>query len=124
MSYAAYKLIHLLGIFALLVALAGMAAHAAAGHAKEQNPGYRTLLFLHGGGALLALTGGFGLFARLDLESGGLFPGWIWTKLVLWAFLGSLVAFPYRKRAFARPILLSLPLLGFLGAFLANYKPF
>ena len=124
MSYTTYKLIHLVGLFALMVALAGMATHAATGGAKEENTSYRTLLLLHGIGALLALTGGFGLLARIHVEAGGLLPGWIWAKLVLWVLLGGLVALPYRKQAFARPLLILLPLFGFLGAFLANFRPF
>lgn len=124
MPYAMYKLIHFVGIFSLLVALAGMSAHAAAGHNKEENPSYRTLLLLHGVGALLALTGGFGLLARIGTGTEGLFPGWIWAKIALWVLLGGLVAVPYRNRAFARLLLLILPLLGLVGAALANYKPF
>jgi len=123
MSIITYKLMHLLGIFALLVALAGMATHAAAGHSKEDNTSYKSLLAFHGIGALLALTGGFGLLARLGLAEEGL-PGWIWAKLLLWVALGGLVALPYRRKGLARPILFLLPLLGFLGALLANYKPF
>ena len=124
MSYATYKLIHLLGIFALMVALAGLEGHAVPGHSKEENTSYRTLLALHGFGALAALTGGFGLLARVNVEASGMFPGWIWAKLVLWVLLGGLVALPYRKKAFARTLLFLLPLKGFLGAALANYKPF
>jgi hypothetical protein len=124
MSYAAYKLIHLLGIFTLLVALAGMAAHAASGQTKEQNPSYRLLLALHGLGALVALTGGFGLMARVGVGHGELFPGWIWAKLVLWLLLGGLIALPYRRAGWAKGILFLLPLLGLLGTYLANYKPF
>jgi len=101
-----------------------MATHAAAGHTKGENTSYRTLLALHGIGALVALTGGFGLLARINVEADGLFPGWIWAKLALWAILGGLVALPYRKQAWARSLLVLLPLLGFLGAVLANYKPF
>jgi hypothetical protein len=123
MSYVTYKLMHLLGIFALVVALGGMAAHAAAGHTKEENKSYKALLFLHGFGALVALTGGFGLLARLNLESAGLFPGWIWAKLALWLVLGALVAFPYRRQALARPMLFLIPILAFIGGVLANYKP-
>jgi hypothetical protein len=124
MSYLTYKLIHLLGIFALVASLGGMAAHASAGHTKEENRSYRTLLFLHGFGALAALTGGFGLLARLNLESSGLFPGWIWAKLILWLVLGALVALPYRTRPLARSLLFLIPVLAFFGAVLANYKPF
>ena len=124
MSYVAYKLIHLLGIFSILVGLGGMAAHAAAGHSKEENKNHRTLMFLHGFGALVALTGGFGLLARLELESDGMFPGWLWAKLGLWLVLGGAIALPYRKQRLARGLLLLLPLLALIGAFLANYKPF
>jgi len=124
MSIAAYKLMHLLGIFALLVALAGMAVHAATGRPKSENGSYRTLLLFHGLGALLALVGGFGLLARLGLMADGGMAGWIWAKLILWLVLGGLVALPYRRTSAARPILLSLPILGLLGALLANYKPF
>lgn len=124
MSYVTYKLIHLLGIFLILVALAGMAAHAAAGHRKEENSAYRTLLVLHGIGALVALTGGFGLLARIGFGHGVLFPGWIWAKLILWLLLGGLIAVPYRNRRLARWLLPVLPFLGLLGAYLGSYKPF
>ena len=124
MSYETYKIIHLLGIFALLVALAGMAAHAAADGTKEENPSYRTLQAFHGIGALLALVGGFGLLARMEIQGGFHFPGWVWAKLGLWILLGGLVALPYRRRQCARSVLVVLPLLGFLGAVLAVQKPF
>ena len=124
MSYAAYKLIHLLGIFTLMVALAGMAAHAASGHGKTANANYKLLLALHGAGALVALTGGFGLMARVGVEHGVIFPGWIWAKLILWLALGALIALPYRSRSWARGLLFLLPPLGLVGAYLATYKPF
>jgi uncharacterized membrane protein SirB2 len=124
MSYAIYKLIHLLGILSLMVALAGMAVHAAAGHSKEENPNHKMLLAFHGLGALLALTGGFGLLARMNIQHGEMFAGWIWGKLFLWVLLGGLVALPYRNRGLARLLIVTLPILGLLGAYLANYKPF
>jgi uncharacterized membrane protein SirB2 len=124
MSYAAYKLIHLLGIFSLMVALAGMAVHAAAGHTKKENPSHRTLLALHGVGALLALTGGFGLLARINVQHGEMFDGWIWGKILLWIILGGMVALPYRSQGAARLLVVLLPVLGVAGAFLAVYKPF
>ena len=124
MSIAAYKLMHLLGVFALLVALAGMAAHAATGQTKSENSSYRALQAFHGIGALLALVGGFGLLARLGLMADGGMAGWIWAKLGLWLVLGGMVALPYRRPGSARPLILFLPILGLIGAILANYKPF
>lgn len=124
MPYEVYKLIHLLGIFMIFVALAGMAVHAATGSPKTENPRHRTLLIFHGSGALIALTGGFGLLARVGVEHGQMFPGWVWGKLFMWIVLGAAIALPYRSQALARALLFLLPLLGLLGAYLASYKPF
>lgn len=124
MSYMTYKLIHLFGLFTLFVALAGMAAHAAAGHEKSENTNYKGLLILHGFGALVALTGGFGLLARVEADGGPLLPGWVWAKLTLWILVGGLIALPYRNRRLAKIMLFALPFLALLGAFLADYKPF
>jgi len=123
MSYTTYKLIHLLGIFALMVALAGMAAHAGSGRPKEDNPSHRLLLTFHGVGALLALVGGFGLLARIAGAGGSFFPGWAWGKLAIWVVLGGMVALPYRRRDLARTLLVLLPVLGLIGAYLAVFKP-
>jgi len=124
MSYMTYKLIHLFGLFALFVALAGMAVHAAAGHEKSENTSYKGLLILHGIGALVALTGGFGLLARVGAASEGGLPGWVWAKLVLWLLVGGLIAVPYRNRSLAKVLIFVLPFLGLLGAFLGDFKPF
>jgi hypothetical protein len=124
MSYMTYKLIHLFGLFGLFVALAGMAVHAATGQEKSENPSYKGLLILHGAGALIALTGGFGLMARVGLEHGQGFPGWVWAKLALWLLVGGLIALPYRNRGLARVLVFVLPFLGLLGAFLGDFKPF
>ena len=124
MSYMTYKLVHLFGLFTLFVALAGMAAHAASGQEKTQNPGYKGLLILHGIGALVALTGGFGLLARVGVQHGEMFPGWVFAKLTLWLVVGGLIALPYRNRTLAKVLPFVLPVLGLLGAYLADFKPF
>lgn len=124
MSYMTYKLIHLFGLFGLFAALAGMAVHAATGAEKRDNPLHKGLLALHGLGALVALTGGFGLLARVGVQHGQLFPGWVWGKLILWLLLGVAVAFPYRNRRLAKVLVFLLPFLGLLGAYLGDFKPF
>jgi hypothetical protein len=101
-----------------------MAAHAATGRPKRENPNHRSLLALHGLGALMTLTGGFGLLARMGVGHGQPFPGWAWAKLILWVILGGIIALPYRSTTLARLLLFIVPLLGLLGAYLANYKPF
>jgi hypothetical protein len=124
MPYEVYKLIHLLGILLIFIALAGMTVHAASGRPKADNALHRTLLIFHGIGALVALTGGFGLLARVGVDHGQLFPGWVWGKLLLWIILGGAIALPYRNQGLARVLLFLLPGIGLLGAYLASYKPF
>jgi len=123
-SYQAYKVIHLIGIFLTLAGLAGLALTAAHGATKQTNPARKLIAVFHGLGLVLVLLGGFGLLARLGVMHGSAFPGWVWAKLAIWVTLGALVAVPYRRPDLARLVFLALPLLGGLAAWLAIYKPF
>ncbi|HET8623009.1 MAG TPA: hypothetical protein VFM14_05565 [Gemmatimonadales bacterium] len=123
MSYQAYKVIHLVGIFLTLGALAGLALAAANGATKQTNPARRLIAVFHGVGLFVLLLGGFGLLARLGITHGS-FPGWVWAKLGLWVLIGALVAVPYRRPDLARAVFVSIPLLGGLAAWLAIFKPF
>ena len=123
MSYQAYKVIHLVGIFLTLGALAGLALAAASGATKQTNPARRLIAVFHGVGLFVVLLGGFGLLARLGITHGS-FPGGVWAKLGLWVLIGALVAVPYRRPDLARAVFVSIPLLGGLAAWLAIFKPF
>lgn len=122
-SYPFYKVVHLVGIAILVVALAGFAMHAATGGTRAENPARRLLAVLHGLGAFLVLLGGFGLLARLGVQHGSGFPGWIWTKLGVWVLLAGAIVLPYRRRPLALPLLLALPVCVGLAAYMAIYKP-
>jgi hypothetical protein len=122
--FQVYKVVHLLGVLSVLVALAALAAHAAQGGRKRDNPLYGALTGLHGLGLLLALVAGFGMAARLGTQGGSFLPGWAWAKLVVWLVFAALAMLPYRRPAFARPVLFLLPVLGAMAAALAVYKPF
>lgn len=132
MSYPVYKIIHLLGMFTLLVALAGLCARAAwamasAGAASQGSatvPGKRLLVVLHGVGLFLVLLGGFGMMARLGLTHGIAFPAWIWIKIGIWLVAGGLVVVPKRRPGWSVPLLVALPLLAALAGAVALYKPF
>ena len=120
-TYSAYKIFHIFGILMMFVALGGASVHAAAGGKK--NPTSRKIIgILHGAGGLISLVAGFGVLARLNLESG--LPGWIIAKLVLWLIVASLLALPYRKPSLAGALALALPFLGLAAAYLAIVKPF
>ena len=69
------------------------------------------------------LLGGFGMLARLGIVQ-GTFPAWLWVKLVIWGMLAAALVIPRRRPTLARPLLLSLPVLGGLAAYMAIYKPF
>jgi hypothetical protein len=115
--YDTYKLIHLLGLFTLFLALGGVMVHAAAG-GEKRHPGRGLVMAAHGLGAFLVLLGGFGMLARL--ETGGI-PAWVHPKLAIWVLLAGAAALPYRFPALARPMLLVLPALGGIAAWIGIY---
>jgi hypothetical protein len=123
-SYQAYKVIHLIGIFLTLAALAGLALAAANGATKQTNSARKLISASHGLGLFIVLLGGFGLLARLGMVHGAAFPGWVWAKLAIWIVVGALVVVPYRRPDLARSVFLAIPLLGGLAAWLAIFKPF
>ncbi len=123
LSYQFYNTLHIVGILLLVTALGGMALHAANGGTRTTNVARGLIAALHGLGALFILVAGFGMLARLGVMHGAAFPGWVWAKLVIWALLVGAAFAPYRWPALARPMLLALPLLGGLAAYMAIYKP-
>jgi hypothetical protein len=124
MSHQLYNVVHVVGIILIMSALGGAALLALTGVAGEHRPARRMLAALHGIGAFLVLLGGFGMLARLGVMHGAGFPGWVWVKLVVWGALAVALFLPYRRPGLARPLLLSLPILGGLAAYMAIYKPF
>ena len=122
-SYEAFKVAHLLAVLVLFAVLGGVAVHAMNGGTREGNAARRIVAALHGSALLVALVAGMGLVSRLDLTTGGL-PLWVYGKLVIWFVAALLLALPYRRPGLARPLLLvGLPLLAGLAAWLAVYKP-
>ncbi len=94
MPYEAYKIMHYLGIFLTLTAIAGVVFHVGQGGSKEDNAWRKFLGIQHGVGLLLVLVAGFGLLARLGLTSG--LPGWIYVKLLIWFILGAFLPLAYK----------------------------
>lgn len=123
-SYQLYKVVHFLGIFCVLVSLGGMSLHAANGGLRQENVARRLVGMLHGLGAFLILLGGFGMFAKMTLPPDNPFPGWMWIKVIIWIALSLLPLLPYRKPELARPLLLLIPLLGLVAAYVGIYQPF
>ena len=120
--YAAYKLMHILGLLFTFTGLAGV-VFAFAITATPQ-PKMRKLAFItHGLGLLLILVSGFGMLARMGLVNG--LPPWIHAKLTLWVLAGAVVALAKRKSAkLAVSVYAITIVIGFTAAYIAIYKPF
>ena len=123
MPYAVYKLMHFLGIFMLIATLAATSMHVLRGGSRADNPHRRLIGVTHGVAALLILTGGFGMLARMGIVQGGL-PNWIHAKLGIWLALAAALVLPYLGRRYARALLIAAPVLATAAGAVALYKPF
>ncbi|MDX2208362.1 MAG: hypothetical protein SFU57_12045 [Gemmatimonadales bacterium] len=121
MSYDVYKILHLGGMFFLFTMLGGIALHVMNGGTRESNTGRKLTGALHGLALFVILLGGFGMLARLGMDGG--LPGWIYLKLAIWIAMPVLGTLPYRRPATAKAVLIALPLIGILAAWVATYKP-
>lgn len=122
-SYSVYKVVHLLGMFMLFTVLGGIALHAVNGGTKQSNTGRRLIAIMHGLALFVILLGGFGMLARLGLVQ-GMLPGWVLAKLSIWVAMPVLGMLAYRKPAAAKVLLVAVPVLGGVAAWIALYKPF
>ena len=123
LSYELYKVIHILGIALIVTALGGVALHALNGGLKRDNRARALVAALHGTGMLLVIVAGFGMFARRELPQSAMLSGWLITKVVVWILLGVAIALPYRRLTLARLMLVAVPLLAGLAAYMAICKP-
>jgi hypothetical protein len=122
MSYFTYKLIHYLGIFILLATLG--AALGRQGMSEGRDPLRTRWGAVHGVALFLVLLGGFGLMARVGVDHGAMFPGWILAKFGIWALLGGVLFLARRKQGWSMPLLALVPLLAVLAGWVAFAKPF
>ncbi len=119
-SYEIYKILHLAGIALILLGLGTVLG----GYAISKNvPGKLRLtgFLTHGLGMVLALTGGFGMAARLGMASG--FPQWIYAKIAIWFLLGVGISLAKRKASWALSLILFYTFLVAAAAGLALFKP-
>ena len=124
LSHSVYNVAHIVGIIMIMAALGALALHAMNGGTRESNTARGLIAGLHGLGAFLVLLGGFGMLARIGFEHGSPFPGWLVVKIAIWLVLAGSVIVPYRRSMLGKPLLLALPVLGGLAAYMAVYKPF
>jgi hypothetical protein len=121
-SYQIYKILHLTGIFMIVISLGGMAVAAINGGVKN-HPFRKQLAWTHGIGMVLALVAGFGLLARLGLQHGEGLPVWVIAKLVIWFVLGGIVSLFIRQAKLSKVLWLVVLALAISATYLAGYKP-
>lgn len=120
MPYEAYKVLHVFSVLLTFTVLGGLALHSANGGNRGSNQSRKLTSALQGLGLLMILIAGFGLLARL----GSGFPLWVLLKLAIWMLVGASAVVIRRSPAISRALLLLLPILGGIAAWLAVYKPF
>ena len=121
MPYNVYKIIHLIGVLLTFMALGG--AILLSINPQATNKKLRKWVGIHHGvGIVLALVGGFGLLARLQIHTP--WPGWIYAKIGIWLVVIVLLPLALRKPQAAKGLWFGLIVLGGVAAYLAGYKPF
>jgi hypothetical protein len=121
-SYKLYKILHLTGIVAVCMTVAGFAFHAWLGGTKDEAGAARKrLLMAHGMAMLLVFAGGMGAAATSGfIADGAGFPGWIWIKFGLWGVFGALPALPYKSPKQAAWLFVVVPVLVAFAAWTAG----
>lgn len=116
MSYNFYKILHLSGIFLIFLSFGGIYINSVVSEKKKW------LLAFNGIGLTLALVGGFGLLARLEIITN--WPMWVWAKLIIWVIFAILPSISIRKKVDPKVMTLITFVIGVLAIYLANMKPF
>ncbi|MCZ6486114.1 MAG: hypothetical protein O6826_10495 [Acidobacteria bacterium] len=121
MSYPVFKVLHLIGVFMVLVSLGGLIVLGAAGELNHSR--WRKLAALTNGiGLAVVFIGGFGLLGLLQL--GWPWPGWIFSKIFIWLLFGVMMVLAKRAPESGKYLWWGSLLLAGVAAYLANLKPF
>jgi hypothetical protein len=120
-SYAAYKVIHILGVLFVFASLGALMLASREG--VERGNGRKLAGITHGIALLVVLAAGFGTLARLGLANPGAWPAWVWIKLTIWLVLGGIIVLIRRAPQLGTLLWWLLPLLGGIAAWAAIYKP-
>lgn len=121
MSLDFYRVLHLTGIFLIILSLGGLGLHIVNGGTRDF-ANRRLFAIAHGIGLVVTLIAGFGLLGKLQLMTA--IPGWAWAKMLIWLWMGIIPAIFYRRRHVAKALWFAVFIFASLAAWLAVYKPF
>ena len=112
MSPLFYHILHLGALFAL----AGYTFYAFAAPPETR----KRVMMITGIASLLALVGGFGLQAKLQIG----WPGWLIVKILCWLGLSALAGFGYRRRGAAGTLAVVALALALVAIVMVYSRPF
>lgn len=118
--YNTYVLIHLIGIFFVLLALGGTFLHVINGGTKQTNAWAKPLAILHGTGLLVILVFGLLTLVMLKVKPSD-FNLYVYIKLLIWLFLGGAIVLPYKVQNSAKALVFVVPLLMAIAAYIGLY---
>ena len=116
--YAAYKVLHLIGVMFLLLSLGAYLMLSI----NKSERGRKLAAMTHGISVLIILVAGFGLLARLGFFGAVGWPLWVWIKLVIWLILAVIIALIKRAPSLVPVLWFLIPALAGLAAYMAVYK--
>ena len=116
MSYSLFKILHLSGVFMVLVSLGGLIVLGVVEDSR-----WRKLAGMTNGiGLVVVLIGGLGLLGQLQVG----WPGWILGKILIWLVFAVLMVLAKRASRLGSALWWGSVVLAALAAALANFKPF
>jgi len=120
MTHSFYLVMHLSGVFLILTGLSGFTIRTLVSPSDADSRSWkRATAITHGVGMLLALVGGFGMLARLQINWP--WPSWVLVKFCIWILLGLSMSAAKRKRI-AKFWWWIAPLLAMIALISAVYK--
>ena len=122
MSHAFYNVLHLVGIFLLLLSLGGIGLHVLNGGTRDY-PYRKWVAIFHGLGLAIIFVAGFGLMARLGMFGAGTWPSWIFLKIGIWLVMGVMPVLLYRIPKYSGIWIFLTFLLATFAAWIAINKP-
>ncbi len=121
MSFAAYKVIHILGVLFVFASLGALILASRDG--AWGGRGRKLAGMTHGIALLVVLIAGFGALARHGMSNPAHWPLWVWIKALIWLILGGIIVVIRRSPQLSTLLWWLLPLLGGIAAWAAIYQP-